>query len=231
MKEINGGENIKNEDEKKNEDKRTSKLETIFTEHWNHARHCENERLWFTNIYAAIVAAILVFMGEADFGPILALTLFGLILSVLGFMVVITLSLGYAHHETDIIMIFYYWDKMEFYRHPKKPFFFFNMQRYFYEITIALFAVLFLFYAFQSWTSLAVFPEHLVWPILVFAIAFVIEGLYRLKWNQYFSECWRFDEALREDTERRYRQEWDKLKKDLNFRRKIIKDAKKRKKK
>lgn len=40
----------------------------MFKEYWEQARHCENERLWFTNIYAAVVAAILVFMNQVNTG-------------------------------------------------------------------------------------------------------------------------------------------------------------------
>jgi len=189
-------------------------LETIFKEHWNHARHCENERLWFNNIYAVVVAAILVFIGQAgynqqtDLGPMLLLALFGLILSVLGFLVVIALTLGYAHHIMDIVMIFYYWDAMEFYRHPKKPVHFMDAHRCFYEITIALFAVLLLFYLSQAWDAIALFHKH--WILLIaFALIFaVIEGLYRLRWKEHFSKCWRFINALQNDFEAKYRDNW-----------------------
>ncbi|KYK34626.1 MAG: hypothetical protein AYK18_13925 [Theionarchaea archaeon DG-70] len=212
-------------------------LETIFTEHWKHARHCENERLWFTNIYVAVVAAILVFMRkiccceQPNSDLTLVLVIFGLVLSVLGFQVMISLSLGYDHHITDIIMIFYYWDRMEFYRHPGKPFLFMSALRYFHEITIVLFAALTLYYGYLAWERLAVFHNQPVWLIGISLIIFAhVEGLYRWRWEEYIKDNWRFARALRKDTERRY-EDWDKWFKDPDFRRKIIEDAKKQKKK
>ena len=214
-----------------------SKLETIFKENWNHARHCENERLLFTNIYAAVIAAILVFMRKTSCceQPNSELTLvlisFGLILSVFGFQVMISLSLGYDHHISDVIMVFYRWNKMEFYRHPDKPVYFMNVLRYFYEITITLFASLFLYYGYQAWEGLVIFHYHPLWLTVVSVIIFGhIEMLYRWKWEPYFKENWRFQRALRNDIERRY-EDWEKWFIDLNFRRNIIRDAEEQKKK
>lgn len=183
-------------------------LIAIFTEHWNHARHCENERLWFTNIYAIVVAAILVFMGNAvyaeppDYGSAFMLTLFGLILSIVGFMIVIALSLGYLHHIVDIVVVYYYWDKMEFYRHPKKPVRFATWHRYFFEITIALFSVFFLFYILQVKTLV-----HLVslWILIVF----FTEVIYHYAWGKkYALKCVNFMKKLRNDTKGEYRSFW-----------------------
>ena len=203
-----------------------SKLELIFREHWHHARHCENERIQFTSIYAAIVTAILYFIRKADCSyprdivPILLLVLFGLVLSIIGFLIVITLSLGYEHHITDIYMIFYRWNKMEFYRHPPKPIYFMNIHRWFYEITIALFAALLLYYGFDNWTFLVV-------SVIIFVH---IEGFYQLWWKKYIEECWEFEAALRSDTEGRYRKEWDKWFNPLDFRRRIVEDYEAQKK-
>ena len=181
-----------------------TELTAIFKEHWNHARHCENERLQFTSIYAAVVAAILYFVGKTNLNeakdtvPLLALIFFGLVLSVIGFLIVVTLSLGYEHHIADICMIFYRWDKMEFYRHPPKPIYFMDIHRMFYEITIALFAGLLLFYEFGNWAS-----------FIVSAIVFFhIEGFYQLWWKRHIRKCWKFEAALRNDAEGKYRDEW-----------------------
>jgi len=106
-------------------------------------------------------------------------------------------------------MIYYYWDTMEFYRHPAKPVHFVKLLLYFYEIMTALFAVLFLFYAPQIWTSLAPFHEH---PILICVTFIVIytgmEGLYQLRWKEYFVENWYFIRTLRSDIEGYYWSEW-----------------------
>lgn len=211
-----------------------SQLETIFREHWNHARHCENERLWFTNIYVAVIAAILVFTREtchyeqADSGLTLVLVLFGLILSVLGFQVMIALSLGYDHHISDIVMVFYYWNKMEFYRHPEKPFHFMRAFRHIYEITIALFAALSFYYGYQAWDIFSVFHDRLILPFLVFWLVLLHTYiLYRWKWEGYFKNIRRFKKALQDDTEGQYKK-WFK---DPDFRAKVIRDAETQKRK
>jgi len=217
------------------EQKPIPQLESIYREHWNHARHFENVRLWYTKIYVTALGAIFVFMLQAgyshqmDFSLISALALFGLILSGMGFLVIIDASLGYIHYITDIVMIYYYWDTMEFYRHPAKPVHFVKLLLYFYEIMTVFFAVLFLFYAPQIWTSLAPFHEH---PILICVTFIVIytgmEGLYQLKWKEYFVENWYFIRILRSDIEGYYWSEWKAWFKDPDFRRKIIYDARKR---
>lgn len=183
-----------------------------------------------------VVAAILVFIREVDSGnqassdPTLLLALFGLLLSVLGFLVVIALSLAYGYYITEIVLILYRWNTMEFFSPPKKPFSFMNVQRYFFEITIAFFAVLLLFLASQTWGSLLPFHEHPMWCVGVFVIISVIaELLYRSRWRKYVKDNWRFMAALRNDSTGIYRDNWDTWFKDLNFRRNIIKDAKRKK--
>ena len=39
-------------------------IKAVFEQHWLHARHVENERLWLTNIYAVILAGSLAYMKE-----------------------------------------------------------------------------------------------------------------------------------------------------------------------
>ena len=210
-------------------------LESIYREHWNHARHYENVRLWYTKIYVAAVGALLVFMLQAgygdqtDFGSIPALALFGLILSEMGFVVIIDASLGYIHYITDIVMIYYYWDTMEFYTHPAKPVYFTKLLLFFYEFMSALFAVLYLLYASQIWIPYQLFQEYLILLPLVFGIILTgMEGLYRLRWRRYFMENWDFVRTLKSDVEGYYRSEWETWFKDPDFRRKIIIDARER---
>jgi|GEM_PF-673654 len=40
-------------------------LRKVYEQCWLHARHNENERLWFTNIYALVVGGALAFMSQA----------------------------------------------------------------------------------------------------------------------------------------------------------------------
>ncbi len=204
------------EENPKEEQEYKEELIAIFKEHWNHARHCENERIWFTNIYAIVVAAILVFIGNAiygesaDFGAAILLALFGLILSVIGFLIVVALSLGYLHHICDIVIVYYYWNKMEFYRHPGKPVRFGSAHRWFFEITIALFFVLIVLYSLQA--TVLPEPRFIHWLLLALLwIGFskIIEEFYKRKWKkEYVDECIDFMKTLRNDTTRIYMHDW-----------------------
>ncbi len=204
-------------------------METIYSEYWNHARQCINERLWFTNIYAVVLAAILVFSGkiefnqQADFVLAFFLASFGLVLSVIGYFVVIAVSLGYDHYIGDITMILYYWDKMEFYRHPEKPATFRDVHRLLYEITIALFAALLLFYAClfyayrasEDCNSPTISLVQMILLIVAFiAIFSIIKILYHCRWKWYATECKNFKKALQYDFDGEYREKWDKYFKD-----------------
>lgn len=176
-------------------------------------------RLWFTNIYAVVVAAILFFLGgvsneestSVSSGPAFLLVLFGLILSVLGLLVVLAVSLGYENYLSDVVMVFYVWDKMEFHSHASKPIHFRSMHRYFYEITIALFLVLTMIFSPPVWHPLEVFQQKVHWQIVGFiVIVLVIELLYHCTLGKQFRVRWRFAEALQKDTNGRYRKEWQK---------------------
>ena len=124
-----------------------SELEKIYEQYWEQARHCENEILWLSNVFAAVVAAILVYWSrtgpEAEFTFFLAL--FGLFFSLIVFFIVIALSLGYEHYLTDVMIILHHWKRIDFYRHPYKPFHFKKVYRYFYQFAIALFAAIMMY--------------------------------------------------------------------------------------
>lgn len=125
-----------------------AKSEAILRENWEHSRHCENLLLWFTNIYAIVMAAILVFIGERydtlneNFAPVLLLSVFGLILSVIGFSMVVAFSLGHKNYIMNIVTILYTWNMKEFYKDWEKPFHFKRVHRWFFEATFALFFIL-----------------------------------------------------------------------------------------
>lgn len=163
---------------------------------------------------------------QLNIAPVLLLVLFGLFLSWLGFNVVITLTLGHLHHITSIVMIFYYWDKIEFYRHPGKPVLFMNILRRFYEFTFSLFVALLLFYISSFCVYLETLHTH---PVILIPVAFIVfivfDALYLYKWEQYSTDNWVFDSALKNDTEGIYRREWNTWFKDPDFRENILEDA------
>ncbi|KYK34620.1 MAG: hypothetical protein AYK18_13895 [Theionarchaea archaeon DG-70] len=85
-----------------------------------------------------------------NLGLLSLLCLFLLILSVLGFRVVISQSLGHHNYIINVLMILECWGKTGFFKNPKKPFFLKRSCRKFYEATIAFFFTLFVFFAFYA---------------------------------------------------------------------------------
>ncbi len=208
-----------------------SELEAAFREYWQHTRQCINERLQFTYIYVVVVAAILVFIKEKEFLEpenlvlILLVVLFALVLSIIGFMVVIATSLGYEHYISDIVIIVYRWNKVEFYDHPKKPVHFANVHRMFFEFTVSLFFTLLLFVLSSKYDFLHLLREAFWFFIFFIIVFFAIETLYEFTWFDYFSESWQFNRLLKDDIRGFYRKDWNYWFKRTNFRRRILKDA------
>lgn len=84
-------------------------LKSVYEQHWLHARHVENERLWFTNIYILIIGALLAYTfgrGEAGLWPwsILAIVL---TISLIGFFMCYSLRIPFIYHTemADTIQI------------------------------------------------------------------------------------------------------------------------------
>lgn len=79
-------------------------LLTALEQNWLHARHAENGRLWFTSIYAAIIAGSLSFLIKGntplDDVPIIPLLLFFILLSTIGIIVSVKLGLEFHQHIT-----------------------------------------------------------------------------------------------------------------------------------
>ena len=87
-------------------------LEKVYEQYWLHARHQENQRLWFTNIYAVIVAGLLAYIGVFQknlglfpipysrvwtYSPIeIVLVLFLTILSILGYVATHSWNIPFA---------------------------------------------------------------------------------------------------------------------------------------
>lgn len=164
----------------------TSQLETILTQNWTHSRHCEAQMYWFTSIFAAILTAVLVFIGEknSNSGLSLVLALFGLILSVVGFFIIVALSLGHQNYIMNVVVILKCWKKSEFYRDWEKPVHYKDWHRLFFEITITLFAVLCLHFGYHP--DAASLSRSIWLAIASIAIFIHIEMLFRLKWKKEF---------------------------------------------
>lgn len=188
------------------------------------------------------MAGALIFMSKIDYDQpmnlllALSVSLFLLILSVLGFGVVISQSLGFQNYIMNVLMILNYWKKTGFYKDPKKPFFLKRSYRYFYEITIWFFMAFSLFFAYQ-FLSQNLDPTGLLYKVLIsipfrafliillMAAPFLIEMvLYRRRWKKYSMKRLLLIKALRNGIGL-YQPDWDKQfeEKDSNLWKKIKK--------
>ncbi|MBU2613732.1 hypothetical protein KJ925_04770 [Patescibacteria group bacterium] len=79
-------------------------LKSIYEQHWLHARHVENERLWFTNIFALIVAGLLAFLATIDRQLLSLFAIYAgcfiFILSMLGYFLCLTWRAPFVEHVT-----------------------------------------------------------------------------------------------------------------------------------
>jgi hypothetical protein len=192
--------------------------------------------LWFTNFYGALVAAVLVFMRYVDYNKqtdlIIAslLIFFILILSVLGFQLVIALSLGHENYLMNIEMILNYWNKTGFYKDPEKPFHFKVVYRKFFETTISLFLALLVFCVLYICKILVLPHDHVIllttgFLTLFILIFIVVERVYKFKWKKEFDLREEFIKKIRSCKKGVYQYNWDQQfrKKDSKLWRKIRK--------
>ncbi len=68
--------------------------EKIYEQYWLHARHQENQRLWFTNIYAMIVTGVFTYFSAKRFDVIILMFL--LLLSLLGYFLIYTWNISFT---------------------------------------------------------------------------------------------------------------------------------------
>ena len=77
-------------------------LKSIYEQHWLHARHVENERLWFTNIFGVIVAGLLAFLGTSEAANLALFAKFAgpfiLILAMLGYLLCLSWRAPFVEH-------------------------------------------------------------------------------------------------------------------------------------
>ena len=76
----------------------------ILKENWLHARHVESERMWFSNIFAAITVGTVAYLSKVGLQvpPLLVLLIF----SLFCFLVTIKLNASFANHMKAIESIF-----------------------------------------------------------------------------------------------------------------------------
>lgn len=83
-------------------------IKSIFEQHWLQIRHIESERLWFTNIYAAIMAGVLAFItkgAEISLEFYAPLLFFLILLTIIGIIIVVRLGLAFYQHAAYALLI------------------------------------------------------------------------------------------------------------------------------
>ena len=166
------------------------------------------------------------FSNSLNYGLALTLSTFVFIFSMLGFFMVIALSLGHKNYIMNILVILEFWNKTGFYKDPQKPFHFKIVYRWLYEITISFFAALSFFFASRIWPTISEKVLSLlyrVWRIpsslddailffLVFAIFTTgIKLYYLICLRKHFRNRDEFIAALQRSKGGIYRLDWDKL--------------------
>lgn len=81
-------------------------IKCLIEQNWLQARHVEDERLWFTNIYFIVVSGILSYLGSSKtslIDPVFrCLLLFFLLFAFLGLIVTLKLSAELGNHINKI---------------------------------------------------------------------------------------------------------------------------------
>lgn len=77
----------------------TEHHETVYNQYWSHARHSEKQVLSLTSINSAIIAAIFAAIGGGlPVNMLVSVSIFGFIISMLGFLLVFTLRLSFIRY-------------------------------------------------------------------------------------------------------------------------------------
>lgn len=165
--------------------------------------------LWFTNIYAIVVAGVLAFMSQnhgqlpisvSNSNLFILLSAFLLSFSVLGFMVVMSQSLGFKNHIMNVLVIMNCWQITGFQKDPEKPIHFKKVYELFYRTAILIFTAFLAFYLFKNLACVIV---------LAFISIIVVEAAYRCICKSEFEKRDDFIKALRMIQGNVFQQNWD----------------------
>ena len=176
---------------------RHENLRSVYEQYYLHARHVENERLLFTNIFAAIVAGILAYMSQA--GLTWYACSFLILLSVLGLLMSHALRISFIKYSrmAEIVVrrewklqdysVFYAKKKAESpYPSGEERAKLIDLSQIFhvFYILVCSLSIVLLIRAFGS--------ERLVWSILTAVISVVMLSLfYRRRLYKFENEAYR----------------------------------------
>ena len=103
-----------------------------------------------------------------------------------------------------------------------------NIHPIYYEFIAAVFVVILVYVSHIF--DFALFNERSILSVTAFIITFLfIESLYQFRIRKYFDDCWLFISSLKNDTEGRYRNNWDKWFRNPKFQDRIRVDAEQKK--
>jgi hypothetical protein len=129
-------------------------LKTVYEQYWLHARHQEVQRLWFTNVFAVIVAGVFAYLGNSPDGAYsIYLLFFLMVLSILGYFLTHAWNIPFVIFTrlAEKIAIFEWNLPKEYQRFTKygkieyrKPVSASKMIMIFYSLMIAIFGMMFI---------------------------------------------------------------------------------------
>lgn len=159
-------------------------LKSIYEQHWLHARHLENERLWFTNIYVLITGGLLAYTfnsNGAHFWP-WPILLIVFILSLAGLFMSHSLGIPFYYHSrmADIIQIkewhlpYHYFYRKTGGKSGFDPSKFIRFSEVFYLLYSAMssFSMGFLFYELAHGLSWYWYWEAIVLGLILFGVIY-----------------------------------------------------------
>ena len=157
-------------------------VKSIYEQHWLHARHVENERLWFTNIFAVIFAGTLaVIKGKLFDKSSLPVIVFLMALSGFGVLFSLKIDSIFKTHTRAAKQIVDMYGLSEMWTHYKKHWV--NM------IAISrlfpiFFSICFYFFLF---VLMYIFFGSYWWSFIISAILLVVTSifLYLLKYDYF----------------------------------------------
>ena len=83
-------------------------LKTIFEQNWLHARHIENERMWFTNIFALVIATTLSFLATREINDsriTIILIIFLILFAFIGCFAITKLNIEYHDFKEHALFV------------------------------------------------------------------------------------------------------------------------------
>ena len=158
-------------------------IKAVYEQHWLHARHVENERLWFTNIFAIIFAGSLAAIKDKLFDiSSLPLVIFLMILSGFGIIFSLKIDSIFKTHTRYAKKILDRYELSDMWTYYNKHWV--NAKIKISRLFPIFFSICFYFFLFLL---IYIFSKSYLWSIII-PVIFGVETcifLYRLKYDHF----------------------------------------------